>query len=82
METKIEAYEAIKPSAATMRQKVIDFIEEHGASTDEEISNGVPMHRSTVTPRRNELMHLGVIVDSGERRKTATGRKAIVWKLV
>jgi len=32
-------------------------------------------------PRRIGLMHKGIVADSGERRDTMAGRKAVVWKL-
>lgn len=36
---------------------------------------------SGIRSRRAELVAAGLIVDSGERRKTPSGRNAIVWKL-
>ena len=33
----------------------------------------------TYTPRRGELVRLGLVVDSGERRLTSSGRPVAVW---
>ena len=34
---------------------------------------------STIRTRRNELVRRGLVVDTGERRPSRSGRKAIVW---
>lgn len=34
---------------------------------------------SGIRSRRAELVRLGLVVDTGERRKTPSGRNAIVW---
>lgn len=35
---------------------------------------------SGVRSRRSELVQAGLVIDTGERVKLATGRKAIVWR--
>lgn len=50
----------------------------HGASADEgEAVLG--FKPQTYTPRRGELVALGLVVDSGRRPNTASGRPAAVW---
>lgn len=42
---------------------------------------GAPMaSEAGIRSRRADLVRAGLIVDSGERVKLATGRRAIVWK--
>jgi hypothetical protein len=58
--------------------------------TDDELVNGyreffadLPQQsESGLRTRRHELVEQGFIEDSGERRKLASGRSAIVWNLV
>jgi len=40
-----------------------------------------PQSESGIRSRRAELVRKGLIVDSGRRVKTASGRNAIVWRL-
>lgn len=51
---------------------------EHGA-TDDEGEIALDIRPQTYTPRRRELVRLGLVVDSGKRRPTLTGRPAAVW---
>lgn len=79
--TSREAAEEIEPTAATLRAKVFDFIKKHGSNgaTDQEIQIALQMQGNTQRPRRKELEEAGLITDSGETRKTTSGRSAIVW---
>jgi hypothetical protein len=60
---------------------VLDYLRACGAkgSTDEEGITGTGLNRNTYPPRRTELSQLGVVVDSGLRRETESGKDAIVW---
>ena len=82
-ETQIESAVLVLPASGTQRRWVLDWIRvqgEHGA-TDEEIQLGLGMNPSTQRPRRVELVEGGWVEDSGERRKTRSGRNAVVWSL-
>jgi hypothetical protein len=37
---------------------------------------------SGVRTRRNELVRRGLVVDTGERRRLASGRSAVIWAVV
>lgn len=80
-DTSQEAAEAIKPSAASLRMKVLDFIVARGSdgATDAEIQTALRMEGSTQRPRRVELVDAGLIRDSGCKRTTASLRRATVW---
>ena len=75
------AAEKIESEAPTLRAKVYAMIRlagEHGV-TDEEGESWLEMRHQTYTPRRGELVRLGLVVDSGQRRKTRGNRPAAVW---
>lgn len=80
--TSKQAAERISGSAASLRRKVLEFIRTRGArgATDSEIQDCLEMDGDTERPRRWELRKAGLIVDSGIRRETKTGRASIVWR--
>lgn len=49
--------------------------------TCDEIEQELGMSHQTISPRVHELAKLGLIVDSGARRKTRSGRTATIWRL-
>lgn len=67
--------------AATLREKVYREISLNGGNTDEELADLLDIPGNTVRPRRRELELDGRIQDSGDRRATASGRWAIVWRV-
>ena len=78
--TSVAAAEALAPEVLNDGQrKVLAYLEEHGPATDEEIIAGTGMNPSTARPRRIELVRHGLVVEAGTR-KTASGRRATVWK--
>lgn len=52
-----------------------------GGMTDHELTAALGLPLQSVVPRRRELVQLGLVKDSGDRRATPSGRKAIVWTL-
>jgi hypothetical protein len=79
-ETSVAAAERIAPNAATLRAKVLAALREKPMS-DDEIQQELGMNGSTERPRRVELVRAGLVEDSGQRRKTASNREAVVWKV-
>lgn len=55
---------------------------EHLGATDEEIQNALGLPGNTERPARVALVQQGLIKDSGQVRKTASGRNAVVWVAV
>jgi hypothetical protein len=82
-DTSREAAESIEPSAGTLRRMVLDEIAKvgpHGHTCDE-IEALLDLRHQTASARVYEL-HRAIpplIVDSGRRRLTRSGRKAVVW---
>lgn len=77
--TSQEAATEIVGSVASLRRKVYELIEKSGPLTDEEIQTMLSMNPSTQRPRRIELVERGVVCDSGEKKKTKSGRWAVAW---
>lgn len=75
------AADRIAGHAKDLRARVLVFIVEQGShgATDDEGEAVLGIKPQTYTPRRGELVALGLVVDSGRRRNTASGRPAAVW---
>ena len=80
-ETSRVAADRIAGHAKDLRARVLAFIVEQGphGATDDEGEAVLGIKPQTYTPRRGELVALGLVVDSGRRRNTASGRPAAVW---
>ena len=76
-DTSADAAKAIKPDVLTIRRKVFRALVD-GATCDE-IEQTLELTHQTASARVRELAQAGTIRDSGERRLTRSGRKAIVW---
>lgn len=80
-DTSRQAAKAIKPDTSDLRAKVFACVKDAGSSgrTDEEIQTILGMDGSTERPRRRELQLAGRIRETLMKRKTTTGRLAVVW---
>lgn len=80
--TSKAAAESMKPSAATLRAEVYEFMRglSDGLTADEcaEYMGGASV--LSIRPRFSELRAMGLIVDTGWRRLNKSGRRAVVWK--
>ncbi len=80
-QTSREALESLKEAAPNLRELVADYIRNQGrhGATDFEIERALDLRHQTASSRRRALVQRGEVTDSGERRKTDSGRNAIVW---
>jgi predicted transcriptional regulator len=80
-ETSLAAAASIRPSAATLRSEINALIRKLGPKgmTCDEVEVLTGISHQSASARINELMKSDSIQDSGERRHTRSGRKAIVW---
>ena len=78
-ETSEEAAKSI--DAGSIRSRVHKIIEDMDClgATDEELERRLSMRHQTVSARRRELVLMGRVKDSGVKRRTTSGRKAVVW---
>lgn len=81
IDTSIEAAEAIEMSAGHLQRVALRAIRAAGSRglTTNELVAAVGIHRDSLQPRTTELRALGLIRDSGARRRNANGKNAIVW---
>ena len=65
----------------TLRGRVLVALQNAGwhGLTDDELAMVLGHPLNSVNKRRGELRDQGLVVDSGRRRKTASGSLAIVW---
>lgn len=80
-ETSHAAARSIHGGLTDIQRRVLEFYRARGwpGATDEELSDALGCHGSTLRTRRSELTDAGLIVDSGERRKLKSGRRGVVW---
>ncbi|MBD3761469.1 hypothetical protein [Rhizorhabdus sp.] len=83
IDTSMEAAAAIAPKCGRLQRMVLGAITEAGATgiTTDEIAMKLNIDRGSVQPRTSELRLMGLIVDSKQRRRNASGVRAIVWTL-
>ncbi len=71
------------PNANTLEERVYKcLLISRGGMTDEKIQTTLNMNPSTQRPRRVRLVEKGLVIDSGMKRKTRSGRNAVVWRVV
>lgn len=79
--TSRDAAARTRTTAPTVRNRVLAYLIERGPQgvTDDEGERALGLKSQSYTPRRRELVKLGIVRDSGERRATDSGRSAVVW---
>lgn len=84
--TSIEAYKSITPEMLLSHHgKILLALKELGSGMYEEIAVKTGLERHSVARRLKELQYFSpqpLIYNTGEKRKTSTGRNAFVYKLV
>ena len=79
--TSRAAAEQIKPTAGTLRAMVLEYLQGRtDGATDEEMQRALEMAGNTQRPRRNELLEMSLIRDTGKTRATLSGRQATIWE--
>ena len=84
-DTSAEAAASVERKVGPLAQRCWDLIRlsyESGKEglTCDDLEVWLQGRHQTVSPRVNELRDKGWIVDSGKRRRTRSGRLAIVWR--
>lgn len=80
-DTSKEAAASIEGQLGRLEQLVFNAVEMAGiyGATCDEIETQLNLSHQTASARIRALAKLGRIADSGNRRKTRSGRNAVVW---
>ena len=72
---------SMTPHAPRVRERILELIRAAGPRgvIDDDGEAALSIKPQTYTPRRGELVTAGLVVDSGRRRRTESGRTAAVW---
>jgi len=79
-DTSHEAAQLVLIKTGTKRRAVLEELASWPC-TDDELANLTAMPANTARPRRVELVRLGYVEDSGKRRLSSWGTRAIVWAI-
>lgn len=81
VETSVEAADDLAPQCGRLQRMALDTIREAGfiGLTAEELAALLGVERVVIQPRTTELCRKGLVVDSGQRRRNTSGKRAIVW---
>ena len=80
-QTSIDAYHEIRHELGKRQQLVYDCIKNNGSSTNLEISKIMHLPINSVTPRTNELVKAGRVIQDCKRSCSVSGRTCISWKI-
>lgn len=79
-DTSLTAAISMTGHTETYRKAVLKALIDHGPMTADEIGARLNVSILTIRPRTTELKDAGKIIDTGQRRKTPSGRPSIVWQ--
>jgi predicted transcriptional regulator len=80
-QTSLLAFRTLDKSKISERQKQVMYaLEEIAPANNRQISAQSNLPINVVTPRMNELVQKGLVVEAYRDVDTITGRKSIFWK--
>jgi hypothetical protein len=81
-QTSIEAYHDIKPRLGELQKTVLVYVSAYPDLTDKELAEKAgKADPADIRRRRGELVDMGLVVCSGKRVCTISGKKAMTWKV-
>lgn len=79
--TSEEAARVIAPKAAILREKLYTAFQRYGAMTADEACEVSGVSILAGRPRVSEMVRLGILMDTGTRRPSSTGKTSAVWAI-
>lgn len=87
-DTSREAAKAVTDKGGTLKPSQIDvlhILKQYRTATQKTLENTEDLQRnyspSRIRSAVSELVRMGIVVDSGQRERLESGRKAIVWRM-
>jgi len=80
-QTSRDAYESCNRADDTLYDKVLNCIFYNGSMTCDEVEVMLEGRHQSVSSRIRKGVQDGYLINSGAKRKTRTGRNAIVWTI-
>jgi len=79
--TSLEAKLSILPHLPKMKLRVVGSLFKHGDATDDELEDRLAMSHQSLSACRRGCVKDGLVIPTGCKRPTRTGRKANIWCL-
>lgn len=82
-QTSLDAARSMEPHVARLERQVMTALAEAGDTglCDHELERVTGLQHTTASARRRELVIKGLVVETGARRATPSGRSAKAWRL-
>ena len=84
--TSLEAYTGLLYEIGDKQQQILDIIQTHPNMSDNDLLRYLRLidpeshwEINKITGRRNELYHMELILDNGEKTDRLTGRRVMKW---
>ena len=77
-----DAAKAVTPKVKDAHRKMLGAYRTYGPLTADEAGAHAGFTIWFARPRNSEMVALGLLTDTGERRKSSNGRSATVWAIV
>jgi predicted ArsR family transcriptional regulator len=81
-DTSADAAAEVAEKAPLLRARCLAVLERSNGLTADEVAGRLGASILSVRPRITELTRLNKVRDSGERRRNASGKRAIVWAAI
>lgn len=79
--TAIKSYHSIIDSLPEKRKEVFDMLKILKVACNMDISEALGLPINRITPRMNELVKLGIVVESHRAINPKTDKRVIYWKV-
>ncbi len=80
--TSLDAWKSIKDDLGPKRKIVLEALTRLGEASDKQLAQALGWTINRITPRRGELVQIGLVDFSREQVDVKTNRTEIVWRAV